>query len=42
MAFTRPELERFAARERDRFEDLLKDFVEVPSISAEPDRKGDV
>ena len=42
MAFTRPELERFAAKERDRFEDMLKDFVEVPSISAEPGRKGDV
>jgi hypothetical protein len=27
MAFTRPELERFAAKERDRFEDMLKDFV---------------
>ena len=42
MPFTRPELERFAAKERDRFEDLLKDFVEVPSISAEPGRKADV
>ncbi len=42
MAFTRPELQQFAATERDRFEDLLRDFVEVPSISADPDRKADV
>ena len=42
MPFTRPDLERFAARQRDRFEGLLKDFVEVPSISAEPGRKADV
>ncbi|MBP6703520.1 MAG: M20/M25/M40 family metallo-hydrolase [Vicinamibacteria bacterium] len=42
MAFTRPELQQFAATERDRFEDMLKDFVEVPSISADPDRKADV
>jgi acetylornithine deacetylase/succinyl-diaminopimelate desuccinylase-like protein len=42
MAFSREELERFAARERDRFERTLKDFVEVPSVSADPDRKADV
>ena len=42
MPLTRPELERFAAKERDRFEGLLKDFVEVPSVSAEPGRKADV
>lgn len=42
MVFTRPELERFAATERGRFEDMLKDFVEIPSISADPDRKADV
>jgi acetylornithine deacetylase/succinyl-diaminopimelate desuccinylase-like protein len=42
MLFTRPGLERFAAKERDRFEGLLKDFVEVPSISAEPGRRADV
>jgi acetylornithine deacetylase/succinyl-diaminopimelate desuccinylase-like protein len=42
MPFTRPDLERFAAKERDRFESLLRDFVEVPSISAEPGRKADV
>jgi acetylornithine deacetylase/succinyl-diaminopimelate desuccinylase-like protein len=42
MAFTRPDLERFAASKRGRFEDLLRDFVEVPSISADPERKPDV
>jgi acetylornithine deacetylase/succinyl-diaminopimelate desuccinylase-like protein len=42
MPFTRPDLERFAARERDRFEELLRDFVEIPSVSAEPGRKADV
>ena len=42
MAFTRPELEHYAARERDRFEEMLKDFVEVPSISADPGHRADV
>jgi acetylornithine deacetylase/succinyl-diaminopimelate desuccinylase-like protein len=42
MAFTRTELEQFAARERGRFEETLEDFVEVPSVSADPDRKGKV
>jgi acetylornithine deacetylase/succinyl-diaminopimelate desuccinylase-like protein len=42
MAFTRPQLEHFAAKERDRYEETLKDFVEVPSISADPERKRDV
>ncbi len=42
MAFTRPQLERFAAKERDRFEEMLKDFVEVPSVSADPEHKRDV
>jgi acetylornithine deacetylase/succinyl-diaminopimelate desuccinylase-like protein len=42
MAFTRPQLEQHAAKERDRYEETLKDFVEVPSISADPDRKKDV
>jgi len=42
MAFTRPQLEQHAAKERDRYEETLKDFVEVPSISADPERKRDV
>jgi acetylornithine deacetylase/succinyl-diaminopimelate desuccinylase-like protein len=42
MTFTRPALERIATRERDRFEETLKDFVEVPSVSADPARRRDV
>jgi acetylornithine deacetylase/succinyl-diaminopimelate desuccinylase-like protein len=42
MAMTRPQLEQFADKERGRFEQLLKDFVEIPSISADPDRKPDL
>ena len=42
MTFTRAELEHFAAKERDRFEDLLKDFVEVASVSADPAHKRDI
>jgi acetylornithine deacetylase/succinyl-diaminopimelate desuccinylase-like protein len=42
MAFSRAELDGYAARERDRFEDMLKDFVELPSVSADPAHKGDV
>jgi acetylornithine deacetylase/succinyl-diaminopimelate desuccinylase-like protein len=42
MAFTRPQLEQLAAKERDRYEETLKDFVGVPSISADPEHKRDV
>lgn len=42
MAFTRARLEQYAAKERDRYEEMLKDFVEVPSISADPERRKDV
>jgi acetylornithine deacetylase/succinyl-diaminopimelate desuccinylase-like protein len=42
MPLTRPALERIAAKERDRFEERLKDFVEVPSVSADPARRKDV
>jgi acetylornithine deacetylase/succinyl-diaminopimelate desuccinylase-like protein len=42
MPFSRSELSGFAARERDRFEDLLKDFVEIPSVSADPAHARDV
>jgi acetylornithine deacetylase/succinyl-diaminopimelate desuccinylase-like protein len=42
MAFSRTELDHFAAKERDRFEDMLKDFVEVASVSADPAHKPDV
>ncbi len=42
MPFTRPALERIAARERDRFEEALREFVEVPSVSADPAHRRDV
>lgn len=42
MALDKSRLEEFARRERGAFEDLLKRFVEVPSVSADPARKGDV
>jgi acetylornithine deacetylase/succinyl-diaminopimelate desuccinylase-like protein len=42
MAMTRQGLEQFAEKERSRFEQLLKEFVEIPSVSAEPERKADL
>ena len=42
MALQRGELEAFARRERDAYESLLREFVEVPSVSAEPGRRGDL
>ncbi len=36
------ELQRFAKNERARFEAALKQFVEVPSVSSEPDRQRDI
>lgn len=42
MNIDKNDLEQFARRERGAFEDVLKQWVEVPSISADPDRKGDV
>jgi acetylornithine deacetylase/succinyl-diaminopimelate desuccinylase-like protein len=42
MPLQRQPLEAFARRERAAFEDLLRAFVEVPSVSADPDRKKDV
>jgi acetylornithine deacetylase/succinyl-diaminopimelate desuccinylase-like protein len=42
MTLEKSELEAFARRERGAFEDLLRRWVEVRSISADPDRKGDV
>jgi acetylornithine deacetylase/succinyl-diaminopimelate desuccinylase-like protein len=35
-------LAAWAARERDRFEETLRQFVEIPSVSAEPERAGDI
>lgn len=42
MPLERQSLERFATRERAAFEDLLRAFVEVPSVSADPDRRKDL
>jgi acetylornithine deacetylase/succinyl-diaminopimelate desuccinylase-like protein len=42
MAFERKQLQDYARRERAAFESLLGAFVEIPSVSADPDRKGDV
>ncbi len=32
----------FADRERNAFENALKEFVEIPTVSSEPERKGDI
>jgi acetylornithine deacetylase/succinyl-diaminopimelate desuccinylase-like protein len=42
MAFVRAELEQAAAKGRGQFEQLLKEFVEIPSVSADPDRRADL
>ncbi|HEV7238265.1 MAG TPA: M20/M25/M40 family metallo-hydrolase [Thermoanaerobaculia bacterium] len=42
MKVDKKELASWAARERDRFEDTLKQFVEIPSVSADPDHKKDI
>jgi acetylornithine deacetylase/succinyl-diaminopimelate desuccinylase-like protein len=42
MAFTRPALEKYATEHRSHFEQLLKEFVEIPSVSADPGRKADL
>jgi acetylornithine deacetylase/succinyl-diaminopimelate desuccinylase-like protein len=41
-AFTREHLEQYAASERGAFETALKEIVEIPTVSVEPDRKIDV
>jgi len=42
MPLERRSLEQFATTERAGFEDLLRAFVEVPSVSADPARKRDL
>ena len=42
MGLTRGELEEYATKSREHFERLLKEFVEIPSVSAEPDRRKDL
>jgi acetylornithine deacetylase/succinyl-diaminopimelate desuccinylase-like protein len=41
-SFDRKERDGWVATQRPRFEDLLKRFVEIPSVSADPARKEDV
>jgi len=42
MAVEKSALTAFATRERDRFEQKLKQFVEIPTVSADPDRQPDI
>jgi acetylornithine deacetylase/succinyl-diaminopimelate desuccinylase-like protein len=42
MGVDKSELTAFAKRERDRFERSLKDFVEIPTVSADPARQRDI
>jgi acetylornithine deacetylase/succinyl-diaminopimelate desuccinylase-like protein len=42
MKIDKKSLASWAASERDRFESALKQFVEIPSVSAEPARANDV
>ena len=42
MAFNRLQLEQIAADQKPHFEQLLKEFVEIPSVSADPDHKADL
>lgn len=42
MSVEKKSLLAFANRERDRFEDTLREFVEIPTVSADPDRRGDI
>src|SRR5437762_6310681 len=42
MMLQKTELQSFARSERDQFERTLKQFVEVPSVSSEPDRHRDI
>ncbi|HUR80180.1 MAG TPA: M20/M25/M40 family metallo-hydrolase, partial [Thermoanaerobaculia bacterium] len=42
MKIEKKALSAWAASEREQFEDTLKQFVEIPSVSAEPERAGDI
>jgi len=42
MAVNKSDLNAFAKRERDRFERTLKEFVEIPTVSADPNRQRDI
>ncbi len=40
--FARDDLKRYAASKRGEFEKVLGEIVEIPTVSVEPDRKGEV
>jgi acetylornithine deacetylase/succinyl-diaminopimelate desuccinylase-like protein len=40
--FTRAELQSYARTQRPEYERVLKEIVEIPSVSVEPQRKGEV
>ncbi len=42
MKTDKKSLAAWATSERDRFEETLKKFVEIPSVSADPNRTGDI
>lgn len=42
VALDRDALARFAERERGRYEALLTELVEIPTVSSESDRRGDI
>jgi len=42
MPLSQVAVESFARRERDRFETLLREFVEIPSVSADPSHRDDI
>src|SRR5690242_20134966 len=42
MSVDKKSLLAFTARERDRFENTLREFVEIPTVSADPDRQPDI
>jgi acetylornithine deacetylase/succinyl-diaminopimelate desuccinylase-like protein len=42
MKIEKKSLAAWAANERERFESALQKFVEIPSVSAEPERAGDI
>src|SRR6266545_1194173 len=42
MAVDKSSLKAFASRERARFEQMLEQFVEIPTVSSEPERQRDI
>ena len=42
MKIEKKALSAWAAGEREKFEDTLKQFVEIPSVSADPEHAGDI